>query len=109
MLSSQMLWPRSWSTCVAFIASPLFSVWLDPQAMRTHHHRDEYHAPDGSTPSLRHSAVRRPDRTAFPPCSAISSFPPPARERSFEPLVRDSGRPAVALSPTRRSMTRRFL
>src|SRR3954470_4239954 len=31
MLSSQMLWPRLWSNCVAFIVSPRFSVSLARQ------------------------------------------------------------------------------
>jgi hypothetical protein len=33
MLSSQMLWPMLWSSCVAFIASPLFHAFLGAKAM----------------------------------------------------------------------------
>src|SRR5262249_16436393 len=105
MLSSQMLWPRSWSACVAFIASPLFRVWLDLQGMQTRHHREECHVPDGSTPSSHHGAVRRAHRPACLPCSAIANFPRRTRERSFELLFPYLGRPAVALSPVQPSMT----
>ncbi len=51
MLSSQRLWPTSWSRCVAFIASPFvcFRVW--------DHHRDV--VPTGSLDADASSTVRR--------------------------------------------------
>ena len=60
----------------------------------------------GSRFSSDRAAIRRPDRTAFPPCSASANYLRHGPGHSFEPLCPGSAGPAAEPSPAQRRKTR---
>ena len=84
MLSSQMLWPRLWSNCVAFIVSPLFN---DRFKMREFHRgrtRADWRLSSFKSPQ----PVESCRRTTCARLRANASFLPRGRARSCGPRAR---------------------